>query len=498
MKRHMKSQRGLRVRLSGGSSAPRAQAPTTERRTSSRKARLAERRSLHQESRSSWRLLQGYALGVAAFSLTGCSLLPAPGPAAGAAPAPEPLLRIQGQQLDGPQAYAIGKVALGAGDLQRALLHFEKALSISPQMADAENGRVVALARLGRIDEAIMLGQRAIALGTSSAELHGNLGLLLDERGDSRRAAIHLARAAQLDPSNPAWQRWTMAAAVSAPVKAAAPVAAAPVTPATAVPPAQALPATAQPAAVVALAGGSRLSQVPLASAPSTSEPAIAAGVGTESLRWVQQAPNVLTLSSVVPAGKTDNVGLADASPSASPPAIVVLGTTPAAVTAAARQTPTVVTADAAAPAATAAPAVTPAPLPRSALAATPATVLEASLTVLSRIEISNGHGRKGLARDMASGLQSVMSGPARVTNHSHFRVLQTEVQYRSVEELGAAKTLARSLGVPEERIVMNTRLRESAPVRLLLGRDAPDTREAITDTLVRARRSILAGAPQT
>jgi LytR cell envelope-related transcriptional attenuator len=233
----------------------------------------------------------------------------------------------------------------------------------------------------------------------------------------------------------------------------------------------------------------SRVTQASLAVPASPAPSGAATGADNVGSRWIQQAPHVLALT---PAAPTSVAGaarigqaLAAAEPGTYAPVIVLSSATAAPVAA---QVPP---SRAIAPSSEVRTAMTPVQTAGSQGLPLGAARLEASLTVLSRIEISNGHGRTGLAREMAKGLQTVMSGPARVTNHTHFKVPQTEVQYRSTEERSAAQVLARSLGVPEDRVVLNNRLRESAPVRLLLGRDAPDTREAITDTLARARLNL-------
>jgi Flp pilus assembly protein TadD len=46
-------------------------------------------------------------------------------------------LRIQGGTFTADHAYALGKAALKAGEVQRALLDFERALSLRPNWAEA-------------------------------------------------------------------------------------------------------------------------------------------------------------------------------------------------------------------------------------------------------------------------------------------------------------------------------------------------------------------------
>jgi hypothetical protein len=74
--------------------------------------------------------------------------------------------------------YSAGKRSLELGTMQAALVQFEQAVAAMPRLADAHNGRVVALARLGLVDAAISTARSALASGVSSAELTANLALL--------------------------------------------------------------------------------------------------------------------------------------------------------------------------------------------------------------------------------------------------------------------------------------------------------------------------------
>jgi tetratricopeptide (TPR) repeat protein len=506
--------------------------------------------------------LRHCSVGLAVASLTGCSLIPASATlGVGQVPAPQPVLRIQGGAvLTAQQAYAMGKAALQASELQRALLSFEKALSLSPDWADAENGRMVALARLGRTDEAILSGQRAVAFGAHSAELHGNLGLLLDGRGDSQRAAIHLARAAQLDPDNPAWLRWNGGQTATATLPAAAAPAAQPQPPSVSAAPASpkvpaalatgetspaasvartepAATAAPTPVSVAAASDGppssTATNQAPAPAAESATPreleraaPPIATtsrlaqqspGAGTpaglelveersadaSSLRWIQQAPNVLVLTtSAALAGKSEPMVVAAAAPQRAELAQPEMPAAPepampreaATATATATATPAATAAPVAAPAAAAASPSTEAPAQLAVVK--PATERTAmtrlpnlSPMVLPRVEVSNGHGQRGLARATASILQDVLAGPARLTNHAHYRVQQTQVMYRTADELPAAQALARALGIAQSLVLPNGQLRASSPVRLLIGQDLPSA-TLLQQTVAKAREA--------
>jgi hypothetical protein len=342
----------------------------------------------------------------------------------------------------------------------------------------------VALARSGRTDEAIRMAERAIAFGARAAELHGNLGLLLQQRGDARLAAIHLARAAQLDPGNTAWQQaGAPETQVAGPVRAERSAAAAEETKsgATAAPAAPA--AMASPS--VAEATGARTAvddtaarrgdaenpsatvAVQETSAPISPEESLTPDPApVRKLSWLQKLETPPTVGSTV---ADEALKLIPQAPSAvllwvqQAPGVLAL-TTPQALVAATAPKLDV-------------PAVSQewsvATLP--SLAATPDTWVPVPTPVkpaAAAVEISNGNGVRGLANTAAAALREVGLNPVRLTNHKHFRVLQTQVQYRGPQDLEAAQALAKTLGVPAN-LVVNKSLRAHTPLRVLLGKDA-------------------------
>lgn len=89
-------------------------------------------------------------------------------------------------------------------------------------------------------------------------------------------------------------------------------------------------------------------------------------------------------------------------------------------------------------------------------------------------IEVSNGAGRSGLAKGTAQALRASGHQAAQVTNHTHFKVQQTEIQYRSSDDAFAARRLARSFALPVA-LAPNPALRQGIDLRVLLGRDAAE-----------------------
>jgi LytR cell envelope-related transcriptional attenuator len=380
------------------------------------------------------------AAGVLGASLIGCASFPLPTSTPVAQQRVAPVLRLDNGPLTADGAYTAGKQALQEGRVYLALMHFERAASLRPDWADAQNGRMVALARMGRPDEAMRVAGQAIAAGAASPEIHGNLGLLQQANGQPAAAAASFAKAAQLDPSNVVWSE-SLAAVKAQPAVAAAPPPAAPA--AVVAPPVQA----AAPAAVVTMtpaatppvaAGAPRLAMdLPYASTSGN--------VPSPRLQWLAQAPNVLELKMDLPRV-----------------------TVPAA------------------PAVAAAPATPVAPA--AAVAAAPVGVAAVATPALRMtVEVSNGAGRNGLAKGTAQALRSAGVSPSRVTNHTNFKVQQTEIQYRTADDAAAARELARSFSLPVV-LVENPALRAGVTVRVVLGRDAVPL--AAQSRLVRAPAS--------
>jgi hypothetical protein len=86
-------------------------------------------------------------------------------------------------------------------------------------------------------------------------------------------------------------------------------------------------------------------------------------------------------------------------------------------------------------------------------------------------IEVSNGAGQPGLAKATSQQLRTAGVQPWRITNHSNFKVAQTEIQYRGKDDAAAARQLARKMGVTVA-LVQNPNLHASVNLRVVLGKD--------------------------
>ncbi|MDE1947218.1 MAG: LytR C-terminal domain-containing protein [Burkholderiales bacterium] len=293
----------------------------------------------------------GMVLGSA---LLGCAALP---PSRAPRSAPEAVVpvepgRLAQQSTDAQGCYAAGRLSLDAGHFEVALAYFERAVALRPGWVEAESGRIVALSRLGRTDEAMKVAREAF-----------------DARG-----AVAKVPAAEAPP----------VAVRSAPPVAPDKAAAAP---------------AASPAVVAGVAGSA---------APR--------------LTWVREGPYMYEL-------KWRGV---------------------AARVAHEREEPAAASVSAAAPE-------------------------RAARAVVASIEISNGVGRAGLARQAAQALSQAGIATHRLTNNVRYDVKRTEIQYRRAQDHAAAAELARNFTL-SMNLVPNPKLRADVDLRVLLGSDALTT----------------------
>lgn len=468
------------------------------------------------------------AVGTACAALVGCAGLTPPQPVQSLTFAP--VLRMDGGTWTPDGAYAAGKQALAQGRTHEALMLFERAAVLRPNWDDPVNGQVVTLARLGRTADAIAVARKAIVAGARAAELHGNLGLMLMRSGRPDEAWASLEQASRTDPDNTTWtvalarrpaaapSNLAQQAAQPALVAVAAPVV--PVAPVVSVPQAAPVAVAVVPVAVAAVAqpvpAPAVVAQAPAhaAASPAISAPvvvaerpapavvavlapaapvaALASIVQVEPAALVAQAVPVAQVTQVPQVAPLAQVAqIAQIAPSARiaqlAPAAQVAQATPVLPAAPAPDivaAPTVVLAspllrwdrsesnvlalrmDTAPTLAVAMP--TPAEMPKPIQLA---DASQAAPRLRFHIEVSNGAGQRGLAKGTANALRVAGAQPWRITNHSNFKVAQTEVQYRSAKEAPAARLLARKLGV-SVALVQNPNMHASVDVRVVLGKD--------------------------
>jgi choline-sulfatase len=89
-----------------------------------------------------------------------------------------------------------------AGDLERAVSLYRRAVELAPEDRDARYNLAMTLEDAGRREEAFAALQRAITLDPSHPETHNTLGIALSQQGRLEEARGQFVQAARLDPHN--------------------------------------------------------------------------------------------------------------------------------------------------------------------------------------------------------------------------------------------------------------------------------------------------------
>ncbi len=87
------------------------------------------------------------------------------------------------------------------GRLEEAVLHYEKALAIRPDHAEFHNDLGTAFTQQGQIDKALPHYRKALELEPENAQFHSNLASLLVQMGQLTEASDHFKKAVALRPS---------------------------------------------------------------------------------------------------------------------------------------------------------------------------------------------------------------------------------------------------------------------------------------------------------
>lgn len=392
------------------------------------------------------------AAALAVASLVGCAAWNDPGTAISASSTVQPVWRAQGVVTDAASAYAQGKRLLETGRPRLALRFFEQAEAARPGWSDAVNGRVVALVRLGEVDEAIEVAARAAQADPANAELRGNLGVLQLRAGRFEQARDSLQQAVSIDPANPAWRQWLALPSFS---QFTAPTVAQP----------DAAGVGGTPVAAGAL-GAARAPGPAIEVLPQADQPA--------TVKWVRHGPNVLELRRPPPPADATQARQEESGPggaTAMPASVEIrpVAARPSIETSSTRMAEV----DLRLPSSAAAP-VSPADRPPAANSSAGADAT-LPVRVVRAIEVSNGAGRPRLARQTAQALQQAgVTETARLSNHVHFRVRQTEIHYRDPSRFEAALALAHTLGLPV-RLVADAGLDRRVDAKVVLGADAAE-----------------------
>lgn len=95
---------------------------------------------------------------------------------------------------------ALGVALLGQNKVNEASGHFEQALRIKPSFREAQSNMGIVLARQGRPGEAISYFTRALESRPGDEQLHENIGLAYAEMGHMGDAIAHFSEAIKIKP----------------------------------------------------------------------------------------------------------------------------------------------------------------------------------------------------------------------------------------------------------------------------------------------------------
>ncbi len=96
--------------------------------------------------------------------------------------------------------YNLGLASVLTGRIEEAIQHFEQALRIEPDYAEAHDSLGIALAQTGRIEEAIQHYEQALRINPDYADAHYNLGIALARTGRIEEAIRHYEQALRINP----------------------------------------------------------------------------------------------------------------------------------------------------------------------------------------------------------------------------------------------------------------------------------------------------------
>ena len=90
------------------------------------------------------------------------------------------------------------------GEFDESIQHLRSLIALCPEYSDGLSALGVALARAGRVDEAVDALAKACEADTKNPHAHRNLAGALMKRGDFSAAVPHLKQTAELAPQDPA------------------------------------------------------------------------------------------------------------------------------------------------------------------------------------------------------------------------------------------------------------------------------------------------------
>lgn len=309
--------------------------------------------------------------------------------------------------------YRLGRYNHGKANYTEAIAAYLKALAVNPHHVEACNGLAVSYSMQGQYELALRYLQHALGRSPNATHLHNNLGYVYMTEGRISEAAAAFEQALRLDPEN-RWARGNVAALyekvglnADAGVVSAAPP--------RFVPAGVAVP-VGPPVPALGASSASLQANVAAPAARKHGRQGEQAVGGNADTRLVQVAPNVFEFRQYKDGLDDHDSHWAN----------------------------------------------------RGENTAVSGISVPDSKAI--RIEVSNGSGIAGMARQVSNLLSEIGLPRARLTDRQPFRQLQTEIHYRP----GSYK-LAEQIGrVMPKQISMKEgyNLRKDIQVRILLGKD--------------------------
>jgi tetratricopeptide (TPR) repeat protein len=96
---------------------------------------------------------------------------------------------------------SIGTILFNKGNLDEAMVHYQKALQINPGYSTGHNNLGNAFRQKGRVDEAITQYEQALQIDPDNEEFCYNLGNMLGQNGRVDEAITHFRRALEINPN---------------------------------------------------------------------------------------------------------------------------------------------------------------------------------------------------------------------------------------------------------------------------------------------------------
>ncbi len=95
----------------------------------------------------------------------------------------------------------VGNVLAQRGEVDEAIVHYQRAVKIDPNFARARSNLGIALVQKGEIDESIIQFQKALESDPNLAEVHNNLGAIFCKKGEMDEAIVQFQKALAINPN---------------------------------------------------------------------------------------------------------------------------------------------------------------------------------------------------------------------------------------------------------------------------------------------------------